>query len=111
MLSQRVNISIKLKIACFSYNEAISLAEVEFPMYYNFFIKQRKTIIILNKETTDIINVVLQETLYGPPNMDASPEWGGNDSQDLVPNLKAECEGFTKITRPDSVVTAVKVKI
>lgn len=82
------------------------MAEVEFPCYYNFFIKKRKTILIVNRQTVSVLKVILRETLYGPEDMDATIEWGGGPNNSCVPELKTECAGFTKVTRPDMEVTA-----
>src|SRR5512145_2354959 len=37
----------------FNWDKGISLAELEFPIYFNFFIKKKKTFIICHKEQAD----------------------------------------------------------
>ena len=53
----------------FDWNDGISLMEFEFPVYFNFFLRNRnKTKLICDKETMDRIEIIFQETLLGPKN-------------------------------------------
>ena len=44
----------------------ISVAEFEFPAYFNFFIKKKKINLICTKENEQAIKSIFQETLLGP---------------------------------------------
>ena len=50
----------------FNWLKGISIAEIEFPIYYNFFINKRKTLIICRKNQYTQIKRVLQESIFGP---------------------------------------------
>lgn len=44
----------------------LNVAEVEFPIYYNYFIKRRKTFIICTKEQKNSLITLFKESLIGP---------------------------------------------
>lgn len=44
--------------------------EIEFPIYYNFFFKKKKTVFICEKEFKTRIEEIFKETLLGPSNFD-----------------------------------------
>lgn len=48
----------------------ISVAEFEFPAYFNFFIKKKKINLICTKENEKAIKSIFQETLLGPLEFD-----------------------------------------
>eukprot|EP00924_Labyrinthula_sp_SR-Ha-C_P003287 snap_masked-scaffold_15-processed-gene-5.1-mRNA-1 protein AED:0.09 eAED:0.15 QI:0/0/0/1/1/1/6/0/889 len=50
----------------FSSSLGINIAELEFPTYFNFFIKKRRTIVLTTADIRDRLREVFQETLLGP---------------------------------------------
>ena len=44
----------------------LSVAEFEFPAYFNFFMKKRQVNLIVDKEGEEAIRTIFQETLLGP---------------------------------------------
>ncbi len=60
----------------------MSLMELEFPVYYNFFFKRKKTTIICEEEMIHKIKLIFQETLNGPKDL-------SNFKDDFVNNYKA----------------------
>ena len=44
----------------------MSVAEFEFPAYFNFFVKKKKITLICTKEAKQAIDVIFRETLLGP---------------------------------------------
>lgn len=44
----------------------LNVAEVEFPIYYNYFVKKRKTFIFCTKEQKSALEVLFKESLIGP---------------------------------------------
>lgn len=50
----------------FSTTLGLNTAELEFPAYFNFFIKRRRTLILTTPEFEERIRKVFQETLMGP---------------------------------------------
>ncbi len=50
----------------FSVERAISLADLEFPIYYNFFIKQQRIVVICEEDQKERMRNVLKQTLFSP---------------------------------------------
>lgn len=76
----------------FNWRKGISVAELEFPIYYNFFLKKRKTILICNHEQFVRFKTVFNEAVFGPKNLDVS----GDYVEGLeIPELKREMKFFS----------------
>lgn len=78
----------------FDWKKGISLAEVEFPLYFNYFIKKRKSFIICTKEQGDALIRVLQESLFGPKRIDASTDYPSEYDKNCIPDLMKEMKFF-----------------
>ncbi len=69
----------------FNWIKGISVAEVEFPIYYNFFLKKRKTYILCQKEQLKPFATILREALFGPEKISLSGEYPpGTDPEDIA---------------------------
>ena len=71
----------------------ISVAEIEFPTYYNFFIKQRKVIVYVHPDLVENLRTVFLEAFLGPKKVDVTSEIE-NSENCSVPNIMAEMEYF-----------------
>jgi len=78
----------------FDWLKGISLAEIEFPIYYNFFLKKRKTIIICENNQKEKILKVLQEALFGPEKINIKNDYDSNFAKYPPPDLKKEMNYF-----------------
>lgn len=78
----------------FSWNKGISVAELEFPLYYNFFLKKRKTYIICDEDQFVIFKKVLKESLFGPKDLDLGFDYVLKNRLYPVPDLKKEMNYF-----------------
>ena len=78
----------------FSIEEGISLAELEFPIYFNFFIWQQKIRIICTEAQEKRLKVVLKEALIGPDVFDYLDEFPDGGNTLGVPDLNAEGDYF-----------------
>lgn len=85
----------------FSREKGISVAEVEFPIYYNFFLKQRKTKLICHKSQIDIFKRVIREALFGPQKIDIKKDYIEGTTE--MPNLFAEMSSFVAFKFEDLV--------
>ncbi|MBN1409273.1 MAG: cAMP/cGMP-dependent 3',5'-cyclic-AMP/GMP phosphodiesterase [Spirochaetales bacterium] len=85
----------------FNWDKGISLGELEFPIYFNFFIKQKKTYIICTQEQAANLVKVLQEAVFGPENLDISQDFHPTLKDVTIPNLKAELEYYKNFTFSD----------
>jgi len=78
----------------FYVDRGISTAELEFPIYYNFFVKQRKIQILCTRDQKRRISRVIQEAIFGPENLDLRYEYYGGERFHAYPNLKKEMDFF-----------------
>jgi CRP-like cAMP-binding protein len=85
----------------FDLNYGVALAEMEFPVYFNFFLKKRKTRIICTRGQRKRIETVFSEALFGPAVIDHVDEFVDGENTPGFPNLKAEMEHFRKSAGPD----------
>lgn len=74
----------------FDLPNGISLAELEFPLYYNFYIKQRKLRFICRRHQLRPILRVLHESLFGPHKLELEPEFPRGRDTPGFPDLAAE---------------------
>jgi len=63
----------------FNWIKGISVSELEFPLYYNFFIQGKKTKIICDENQARRLTEVLQESLFGPDEILADFADDGHD--------------------------------
>jgi len=89
----------------FNWIKGISVAEIEFPMYYNFFIKKQKTLVICAKEQQSRMKRVLQESLFGPRNLDITGDFDHSCDDACVPEIRNEMEFFRSGLKLSDLVT------
>ncbi len=89
----------------FSWIKGISVAEMEFPMYYNFFIKKQNILIICTREQKARMKKVLQEALFGPRNLDLRADFDLSGEDISVPDIKSEMEFFRSGLKISDLVT------
>ncbi len=85
----------------FNWIKGISVAELEFPLYYNFFIRKKKTLIICQKKQAARLKKVLHESLFGPEKPDFSEDFKQNGIP--LPDIKAEMDYFRTMNLDDVV--------
>lgn len=54
----------------FDFNMCLNVAEFEFPVYFNFFVRKKQVILVCTQEAKEAILTVFQETLLGPVSFD-----------------------------------------
>jgi hypothetical protein len=77
----------------FNPSQGISLAEVEFPIYFNFFILKKKMKVFVNPAHIENMKIVLNEAAFGPNKIDISNEIENPETY-AAPDLKAEMNYF-----------------
>ena len=77
----------------FHPEQGISMAEVEFPLYFNYYIRKKKTTVYINPNHIDNMKIVLNEANFGPEKFDITNEYE-KTSEAIVPNLHAEMKYF-----------------
>ena len=78
----------------FDWIKGISIAEIEFPVYYNFFLKKKKSFIICTDEQFDRMKRVLQEAVFGPKSFDISLDFDPLVDRKKIPDIKEEMKFF-----------------
>ena len=78
----------------FNWIKGISVAEIEFPLYFNFFIKKSRTKVICTEEQKKAMCDILQEALFGPVEFDISLDYDIDNPDVFVTDLKNEMNHF-----------------
>lgn len=71
----------------------ISMGEIEFPTYYNFYLKKRKNTVYVFKEQIACLRMVFKEAFEGPERVDVRNEVELGDGAH-IPDIKAEMDYF-----------------
>ncbi|WCL51307.1 cAMP/cGMP-dependent 3',5'-cyclic-AMP/GMP phosphodiesterase [Leptospira sp. GIMC2001] len=91
----------------FNVDKGISVAELEFPIYYNFFLRKKKTYIICTPEQKLQLTTVLKESLMGPEIVDLASEYIDGEQTYGYPDMVAEMAFFRSYKSLDDVVEFV----
>jgi len=78
-----------LPIEHFDPKQGMSVAEIEFPIYYNFFLKKQKTRVYVSKDHIQNLNIVLNEAVFGPKDVDVKDEIVMTENA-YIPDIKSE---------------------
>lgn len=78
----------------FSWIKGISIGEIEFPLYFNYFIRKKKTLIICRKNQFSKIKKVLQESIFGPKTFDLKNDYISNIDESKIPEIINELNFF-----------------
>ncbi len=89
----------------FSWIKGISVGEIEFPLYYNYFLRNRKTLIICRKNQLNRIKKVLQESIFGPRTFDIKEDYDPFAKKETIPDIKSEMNFFRKNNRLSNMVS------
>ncbi len=88
----------------FHRQKGISVAELEFPIYFNYFIKKQKTKIICLKEQADKLLKILREAVFGPKDLSLKNDVNPNHSNIILPDLKKEMAFYRGKTTFDDLL-------
>ncbi|PJZ70079.1 cAMP/cGMP-dependent 3',5'-cyclic-AMP/GMP phosphodiesterase [Leptospira perolatii] len=104
MAEKRTPLVFILPNKFFHVEKGISTAELEFPIYFNFFLRQKKTTIICTSEQKDQLLTVLKESLMGPEEINLESEYLSGAEAYGFPDMKAEMNYFRSYKGLDDVV-------
>jgi CRP-like cAMP-binding protein/phosphoribosyl 1,2-cyclic phosphodiesterase len=88
----------------FNWIKGISVAEVEFPIYFNFFLKKRKTWIVCSEEQRRRFLKALREAVFGPENLDIRKDYTESIPENLIPDLSREIGFFRNNLKLEDLV-------
>lgn len=81
----------------FSYERGISFAEMEFPIYFNFFLLKKRIKIVCTAKQKGRLERFMQESLFGPESIDLRSEIrGGREENPWYPDLLREANHFRR---------------
>ena len=78
----------------FHVEKGIALAELEFPLYFNHFLCQQKTLIICTEEQKGQLIIVLTESVFGPEVVNLESEFPDGKNSIGFPDMEAEMRYF-----------------
>jgi CRP-like cAMP-binding protein/phosphoribosyl 1,2-cyclic phosphodiesterase len=78
----------------FDLHRGVALAEMEFPVYYNLFVRKGKTRIVCSENQRKRIETVLSEAMFGPESIEIAQEFAQGAETPGFPDLKAEMDHF-----------------
>lgn len=79
----------------FHWKKGINLADMEFPIYFNFFIRKKKTYIVCDDKQARRILTALQEAVFGPAEVDTSQDISpAGRSIERAPEIKPEMDHY-----------------
>jgi CRP-like cAMP-binding protein len=79
----------------FSYSRGLMLADVEFPIFFNFFIKQQRCTIVCTEEQKLRVKQFMQESMFGPQTIDLDADvQGDHTKKPWCPDLEKEMSYF-----------------
>ena len=78
--------------ALFNWGKGINLADLEFPIYFNFFLQKRKTQIVCTRNQASRLMRALQEALFGPRDLMLEGDVFGTGG--FVPDIRKEMDYF-----------------
>ena len=103
LLPKSVPQIIVLPYEHFHPSQGISMAEVEFPMYFNFFLKQKKTTIYVDPDHVNNMKTVLSEAAFGPDKIDISKEVEKVPGY-FIPDIESEMKFFRHGLQLDQLI-------
>ena len=78
----------------FHWQKGINVADMEFPIYFNFFLKKRKVTIFCTEAQARRIIVALREAIFGPHHLDLSKDVDIKSENIDVPDITNELAYF-----------------
>ena len=88
----------------FNWIKGISIAEIEFPLYWNYFIRQKKTLIICREDQFLKMKKVLEESVFGPEEFNIADDYSSNTNSSLIPDIKSEMNYFRNKNKLSNMV-------
>ena len=88
----------------FNWIKGISIAEIEFPLYWNYFFRKKKTLIICREEQFLKMKKVLEESVFGPEAFSIADDYSSGLDPDIVPDIKSEMSYFRNNNKLSNMV-------
>jgi len=80
----------------FSHERGISFCELEFPIYFNFYVLKRKIRVVCTREMQPRLATFISEAAFGPESFNLMSEFVGGRGNRAMPDLRKEMDYFRK---------------
>lgn len=84
----------------FDLEKGTAFAELEFPIYFNFFVQQGKTRIVCSPAQQKRLVAVVSESIFGPAHIDVRAEFIDGEATPGYPDMRAEMDFFKHLPPP-----------
>lgn len=91
----------------FSIERGVSFSDVEFPIYYNFYLAHRKVIVICTEQQKKRTINVMKQALFGPDNIDLEHEFVNGKITYGYPDMRSEMRFFRRNPMLDNRETQI----
>ena len=78
----------------FNWSKAINVGDMEFPIYFNYFIKKQRVRVICTAEQADRLRTAIRESVFGPENLDLTIDTFSAGDDVFVPDIRGELNFF-----------------
>lgn len=83
-----------LPCTMFNWRKGINVADMEFPIYFNFFLRQQKVTICGTEEQGERLRVAIREAVFGPKSFDLRMDTFDAGDNIYVPDIRKELGYF-----------------
>jgi len=80
----------------FNHEQGVSFCELEFPIYFNFYVLRRKIRVVCTKATKQRVTAFIREAAFGPEKINLVSEYIGGMSNRAMPDLVKEMAYFRR---------------
>jgi len=88
----------------FNWQKGINVADMEFPIYFNFFLKKQKVTVLADQQQVSRLSTAMQQAVFGPSELDLHKDAYPAQDDVFVPDLTGELGFFRgKLTLSDLV--------
>ena len=91
----------------FNWEKGINVADMEFPLYFNFFIRSKRVTVVGTEEQARRLAAALQEAVFGPKHFNLQQDQFDAGDDVYVPNIHKEMEYFRGNTKLNDMVRYV----
>ncbi len=78
----------------FHWQKGINVGDMEFPIYFNFFIRKQKVTICCTEEQQERLETAIRESVFGPEKLDLRQDVFSEDESIWVPDISRELSFF-----------------
>lgn len=78
----------------FNWEKGINVSDMEFPIYFNYFIKKQRITVICTREQALRLTKALQEAVFGPKTFDLTEDTFEAGDDVFVPDIRGEIDYF-----------------